>query len=80
MIISALSLFILIIPGFFILKPSPKSIGEPESLSNPENIYDEGEKEMSFIKILIPIFKSLKFYYLCCLAAGFLFQRGFYFF
>ncbi len=70
---AAATLAVLFIVTLFMLKESPKDIGEPEPLANPESLFGEAgatETEATTADILKTVLRSPIFWLVCVLSIG----------
>ena len=76
--ISALVLGVILLANVFLLKESPKSIGEPEPEANPDNLFGaDGHRDSPgrLKDLLGPLLKSPVFWVVCALSFGFTLVR-----
>lgn len=69
--VSSATLFILVFPSYFLLYPDPESIGEKQTLSNPDTLVKDDSKGSIFTPLLL----NPGFYIICFISAGFTFIR-----
>jgi OPA family glycerol-3-phosphate transporter-like MFS transporter len=77
-VIGATILFGLFALSFFLLKESPKDIGEPEPPGNPTNLFaDSGDdaRPESVWALVRPFFRNRDFVFVCLLSLGFTLLR-----
>lgn len=76
--IAASVLFVLFVISFFLLKESPKDIGEPEPPSNPGNLFADStddETPTSVWELVRPFLRNRDFLFVCLLSLGFTLLR-----
>jgi OPA family glycerol-3-phosphate transporter-like MFS transporter len=70
---AAATLTVIAVIDFFLLKASPRDIGEPEPPVNPENLYgDRGEQHRpeGLKELLLPLFRSFSFWLVAVMSLG----------
>jgi sugar phosphate permease len=77
-VVAASVLFALFVLNLLLLKETPRQIGEPEPETNPLNLFGERGEEpapSSLGQLLLPLFLSPAFWFVCLLSLGFTLMR-----
>jgi sugar phosphate permease len=78
--VAAAVLAVLVVANFFLLRASPKDIGEPEPQDNPRNLYQQAgmstdDTTGGLRAILLPLLRSPAFWFVCVMSFGFTLTR-----